>query len=69
MEFLYLSQIRSIATKRKAHISIEIYALNVTIKFDLGQWNEKQTYRLKSRPQMWSSGLTLTMTLTFSFQG
>ena len=27
--------------------------------------NEKQTYRSNSRPQMWSMGLTLTMTLTF----
>ena len=27
--------------------------------------NEKQTYRLISRPQMWPSGLTLAMTLTF----
>ena len=28
-------------------------------------WNEKQTYRLISRPQMWPMALTLTMTLTF----
>ena len=26
--------------------------------------NEKQTYRLNSRAQMWPSGLTMTMTLT-----
>ena len=31
--------------------------------------NEKQTHRLNSRPQMWPSGLTLTMTLTLTFQG
>ena len=31
--------------------------------------NEKQTYRLNSRAQMWPSGLTLTMTLTKIFQG
>ena len=31
--------------------------------------NEKQTYRLISRPQMWPSGLTLDMTLTLNFQG
>ena len=29
--------------------------------------NEKQTYRLNSRPQRWPMGLTLTMTLTFEF--
>ena len=29
--------------------------------------NEKQTYRLNSRPQMWPMGLTLTITLTFEF--
>ena len=31
--------------------------------------NEKQTHRLNSGPQMWSSGLTLSMTLTLNFQG
>ena len=31
--------------------------------------NEKQTYRLNSRAQMWPSGLTLAMTLTLNFQG
>ena len=31
--------------------------------------NEKQTYRLMSRPQMWPSSLTLAMTLTLNFQG
>ena len=31
--------------------------------------NEKQTYRLISRPQMWPSGLTLAMTSTLNFQG
>ena len=31
--------------------------------------NEKQTYRLISRPQMWPSGLTYAMTLTLNFQG
>ena len=31
--------------------------------------NEKQTYRLISRPQTWPSGVTLTMTLTLNFQG
>ena len=30
--------------------------------------NEKRTYRLKPRPQMWPSGLTLPMTLTLNFQ-
>ena len=29
--------------------------------------NEKQTYRLNSRPQTWPMGLTLTITLTFEF--
>ena len=29
--------------------------------------NEKQTYRLSSRPQMWPMGLTLTIILTFEF--
>ena len=31
--------------------------------------NEKQTYRLNCRPQMWPSGFTLAMTLTLNFQG
>ena len=31
--------------------------------------NEKQTYRLNPRAQMWPSGLTLAMTLTLNFQG
>ena len=31
--------------------------------------NEKQTYRLDSRTQMWPSGLTLAMILTLNFQG
>ena len=31
--------------------------------------NEKQTYRLNSRAQIWPSGLTLAMTLTLNFQG
>ena len=31
--------------------------------------NEKQTYRLNSRPQMWPSDVTLAMTLTLNFQG
>ena len=31
--------------------------------------NEKQSYRLNSRPQMWPSGLILAMTLTLIFQG
>ena len=31
--------------------------------------NEKQTCRLNSRPQMWTSDLTLAMTLTLNFQG
>ena len=31
--------------------------------------NKKQTYRLKSRPQTWPSGMTLAMTLTLNFQG
>ena len=30
---------------------------------------QKQTYRLNSRPQMWSLGLILPMTLTLNFQG
>ena len=30
--------------------------------------NEKQTYRLNSRAQMWPSGLTLAMTLTLNFE-
>ena len=32
-------------------------------------WNEKQTYWLNSRAQMWPSGLPLAMTLTLNFQG
>ena len=32
-------------------------------------WNEKQTYQLNPRPQMWPLGLTLAMTLTLNFQG
>ena len=31
--------------------------------------NEKQTYQLDSRAQMWQSGLTFAMTLTLHFQG
>ena len=31
--------------------------------------NEEQTHRLKCRPQVWPSGLTLAMTLTLNFQG
>ena len=31
--------------------------------------NERQTYWLNCRPQMWPSGLTLLMTLTSNFQG
>ena len=31
--------------------------------------NEKQTFRLNSRPQIWPLGLTLAMTLTLNFQG
>ena len=31
--------------------------------------NEKQTYRLNSKAQMWPSVLTLAMTLTLNFQG
>ena len=31
--------------------------------------NQKQTYRLNARPQMWPWGLTLAMTLTLNFQG
>ena len=31
--------------------------------------NEKQTYRLNYRTQLWPSGLTLAMTLTLNFQG
>ena len=80
-----------IASKRKANISIERKASNVTIRFDLGHdldldfsrsnmefaisepkvvrlpRNEKQTYRLNSRPQMRPMCLTLTMTFTFEF--
>ena len=82
-----------IATKQKVNISIELWASNVTIGFDLGHnldlefsrsnmefaisqpkvvrlpQNERQTYRLDARPQMWPSSLTLTMTLTLNFQG
>ena len=32
-------------------------------------WNEKQTYRLNFRAQMWPLVLTLAMTLTLNFQG
>ena len=31
--------------------------------------NKKQTYRLNTRPQMWPSGLTMTMTMTLNFHG
>ena len=31
-------------------------------------WNEKQTYRLNSRPQMWPLGLNFAITLTLNFQ-
>ena len=31
--------------------------------------NKEQTYRLNSKPQMWPSDLTLTVTLTLNFQG
>ena len=31
--------------------------------------NEKQTYRMNSRPQMWPMDLNLTMTMTLNFQG
>ena len=82
-----------IATKRKANITIELRASNVTTSCDLGHdlvlqfsksnlefaisqpkvvrlpRNEKQTYPLNSRLQMWPVGLTLTMTLTFEFEG
>ena len=82
-----------IATKRKANISIQLWASNVTIGFDLGHdidlefsrsnmefaisqqnmvrlpRNEKQTYRLKFRPQMWLYSLTLAVSLTLNFQG
>ena len=82
-----------IATKQNANISIELWASNVTIRFDLGHdldlefsrsnmelaisqpkmarlpWNEKQTYRLNFRHQMWPLGLTMDMTLTVNFQG
>ena len=89
---LYLSQKWSDCHETKSkHISIELWASNVTIEFDLGHdldlefsrtnmefaisqpkmvWlpqNEKQIYRLNSRPQMWPSGLTLAMTLTLDF--
>ena len=83
----------SIATKRKANISIDLKTSNVTIGFDLGHdldlsfsrsnvelaisqpkmvrlpRNEKQTYQLNPRPQMWPSDLTLALTLTLNFQG
>ena len=46
------------------------------IKFAISQpkmvrlpWNEKQTYRLNFRPQMWPSGFTLAMNLPLNFQG
>ena len=82
-----------IATKRKANISIELKASNLTMGFDLGHdldlefsrsnmefaisqpkmvrlpRNEKQTYWLNWRSQMWPWGLTLAMTLTLYFQG
>ena len=32
-------------------------------------WNEKQTFRLNSKQQMQSSGLTLAMTLALDFLG
>ena len=32
-------------------------------------WDEKQTYRLISRPQMWPSDLTWAMTLTLNLYG
>ena len=93
-EISYISaQDGPIATKRKANISIELWASNVTIRFDLGHdldlelsrsniefaisqpkmvqlpRNEKQTYRLNVRPQIWLSSLALAMTLILNFQG
>ena len=92
-KLLYISQSGPVAMKRKANISIEFWASNVTVGFDLGHdldlqfsrsnmefaisqpkmvrlpRNEKQTYCLKPRPQMWPLGLTLAMTLTLNFQG
>ena len=32
-------------------------------------WNKKETCWLNFRPQMWPSGLTLAMSLTFNFRG
>ena len=79
-----------IATKQKSNISIELWASNVTIGFDLGHVlglefsrsnmefaisqpemvrlprNEKYTYWLNSRPQIWPSSLTLAMTLAMT---
>ena len=97
MEFAIYAYISTrnglIATKWKANISIELWASNVTIGFDLDHdldlefsrssmefaisqskmvrlpRNEKQTYRLNSRLQMWPWDLTLGMTLTLNFQG
>ena len=81
-----------IAMKRKANVSVDLKAWNVTIGFDLGHdldlefprsnmefaislpkmvplpWNEKQTYRLNSRPQMWPSDLTLAMPWPWIFK-
>ena len=49
-------------------VEYEICYISAKKMFRLSR-NEKQTYRLNSRPQMWSSGLTMAMTLTLNFKG
>ena len=81
-----ISQQKMVRLSRKTNLSIEFWASNVTIRFDLGYnldlefavsqpkmvslpRNEKQTYRLNSRPQMLPLRLTFAMALTLNSQG
>ena len=69
-----------IATKQRANTSILSPGLRCDHRFwpwlwpwpwifmvKYGLWNEKQTYRLNSRSQIWPVGLNLAMTLILNF--
>ena len=63
----------AIATKRKANISIDVlghveFAISLPKMIQLPR-NEKQTYRLNPKNQMWPSDLTLAITLTLTILG
>ena len=45
------------------------FSISQPLKMVLLPRNEKQTYQLNPRPQMWPLCLTLAMTLTLNFQG